>query len=96
MNVSLKGQNTDFYLCVSARVVKCLTVLFVLCDIHFLLSIWALSVWDKCKVRTLEPKNLNYKCTLRGSELVVTDQERDFVVVVDNSLKMQTQYTTAI
>lgn len=89
MNVSLKGQNTDFYLCVSARVVKCLTVLFVLCDIHFLLSIWALSMWGKCKV-------LNYKCTLRGSELVVTDQERDFVVVVDNSLKMQTQYTTAI
>ena len=41
-------------------------------------------------------KKPNFKYNLMGSELAVTDQERDLEVVVDSSMKMSTQCAAAV
>ena len=44
----------------------------------------------------LGAKKPNFKFNLMGSELVVTEQERDLGVVVDSSMKMSTQCAATV
>ena len=50
----------------------------------------------KCKVMHIGAKNPNFKYRLTGSELSVTDQERDLGVLVDSSMKVSTQCAAAV
>lgn len=50
---------------------------------------------DKCRVMHMGKYNLNFTCTVMGSEMNITTQERDLGVTINSAIKMSAQCSAA-